>query len=152
MKELVTTVDVDAPAAVLWDVLTDLDSYPEWNRHSRVTGSLAVGERLRVEPGPDAGRMPTFRPTVVELDEGREFAWLGHLFVRGLFDGEHRFVVDDLGDGRSRITQSERFSGLLAGLLLRFVGDDTASNFRAVNESARVRAESLAASATATAR
>lgn len=145
MNELITTVDVDAPAAVLWEVLTDLESYPEWNRHSRVTGTLAVGERLRVAPGPDAGRMPTFTPTVVEYDEGREFAWVGHLFVRGLFDGEHRFAVADLGDGRSRLTQSERFSGLLAGLLLRLVGDDTGSNFRAVNEAAKARAESLAA-------
>ncbi|WP_440989354.1 SRPBCC family protein [Haloarchaeobius baliensis] len=149
MNELVTTIDVDAPSDVLWDVLTDLDSYDEWNRHSRVTGSLAVGKRLRVAPGPDAGRMPTFRPTVVEVDEGREFAWLGHLFVRGLFDGEHRFAVEDLGDGRSRLTQSERFSGLLAGLVLRLVGDDTESNFQAVNESARVRAESLVATTTA---
>lgn len=149
MNHLVTSVDVDAPAPVLWDVLTDFDAYPEWNRHSRVSGTLAPGERLRVAPGPDAGRMPTFTPTVVEVDEGRAFAWLGHLYVRGLFDGEHSFAVEALEDGRSRLTQSERFSGVLAGPLLRFVGDDTESTFEAINEAARVRAEALATAAPA---
>ncbi|WP_439027024.1 SRPBCC family protein [Haloarchaeobius sp. DT45] len=148
MNPLVTTIDIDAPAATVWQVLTDFERYPEWNRHSLVSGTLAEGERLRVAPGPDAGRMPTFTPTVVEVDEGREFAWVGHLFVRGLFDGEHRFRVEDIGDGRSRLTQSESFSGVLAGLVLRFFGDQTRQNFEGVNTAVKTRAEALATAAT----
>ncbi|MCT9097386.1 SRPBCC domain-containing protein [Haloarchaeobius sp. HME9146] len=144
MNPLVTTIDIDAPAEVVWAVLTDFDSYPEWNRHSIVSGTLAEGETLRVAPGPDAGRMPTFTPTVVTVDEGHEFAWLGHLFVRGLFDGEHRFQVEDLGEGRTRLTQSESFSGVLAGLVLRVFGEQTRRNFEGVNAAVKARAESTA--------
>jgi hypothetical protein len=146
--ELNTHVDIDAPADLVWSVLTDFESYPEWNGYTRIEGEARVGERLRVSPGPEAGRLPTFRPRVLRADpETRELTWLGHLYVRGLFDGEHRFIVEDLGDGRSRLHQGESFSGLLVGPINRRFGDDTASNFRAVNEALKTRVESMAVTA-----
>lgn len=144
MKELVTSVDIDAPGETVWDVLVDFSAYPEWNPRARITGTAAEGERLVVAPGPDAEGMPTFRPTVLRAD-GSELRWLGHLYVRGLFDGEHVFAVEDLGDGRSRLTQSESFGGLLVGLLMRLYGADTESGFEAVNAALKERAESIAA-------
>jgi hypothetical protein len=144
MKELVTSVDIDAPGETVWDVLVDFSAYPEWNPRARITGTAAEGERLVVAPGHDAEGMPTFRPTVLRAD-GSELRWLGHLYVRGLFDGEHVFAVEDLGDGRSRLTQSESFGGLLVGLLMRLYGADTESGFEAVNAALKERAESIAA-------
>lgn len=140
MKDIVTTVDVDAPAETVWYVLVDFESYPEWNPRTRITGTAVEGERLRVAPGPEAGNVPTFRPRVLRAD-GSELRWLGHLYVRGLFDGDHRFVVEDLGDGRSRLIQSERFGGVLAGLLLRVYGAATRDGFEAVNAALKERAE-----------
>jgi hypothetical protein len=144
MKELVTSVDIDAPAETVWDVLVDFESYPEWNPRTRITGTAAEGERLVVAPGPAAEGMPTFRPTVLRAD-GTELRWLGHLYVRGLFDGEHVFAVEDLGDGRSRFTQSESFRGLLVRPLVRLYGEDTESGFHAVNAALKARSESIAA-------
>jgi hypothetical protein len=143
MHEITTSVDVEAPASTVWEVLTDFERYGEWNPRTRIEGEAAPGARLRVAPGPEAGRVPTFRPRVLAAD-GRELRWLGHLYARGLFDGEHRFLVEDLGDSRSRLTQSERFTGLLARPLLRLYGTDTERGFEAVNAALRDRAESLA--------
>jgi hypothetical protein len=143
MKEFVTSVEVDAPVETVWDVLVDFESYPEWNPRTRITGTPAEGERLVVAPGPDAEGMPTFRPRVLRAD-GAELRWLGHLYVRGLFDGEHRFVVEDLGDGRSRFVQSESFGGLLVGPLLRLYGEDTRAGFETVNAALKTRAEAIA--------
>lgn len=142
MNDIYTSVDIDAPAGTVWSVLTDFGAYPEWNPYTRIEGEPRVGERLRVSPGPEAGRAPTFRPRVLVADGG-ELRWLGHLLTPGLFDGEHSFVVEDLGEGRSRFTQSETFSGVLAGPVVRFVGERTESNFRGVNEALKERAESL---------
>ena len=144
MREITTAVDVDAPAETVWDVLTDFGSYPEWNPRTRIEGAPEAGSRLRVSPGPEAGRMPTFRPEVLRAD-GRELAWRGHLYVRGLFDGEHRFRIEAVDDDRSRLVQSERFTGLLAGPLLRRYGRDTEEGFEAVNAALKARAESIAA-------
>jgi hypothetical protein len=151
MKELVTAVDIDAPAETVWDVLVDFSAYPEWNPRTRITGTAAEGERLVVAPGPDAEGMPTFRPTVLRAD-GTELRWLGHLAVRGLFDGEHVFAVEDLGEDRSRLTQSESFGGLLVGPLMRLYGADTEAGFEAVNAALKERAESVAAEQSSDAR
>jgi hypothetical protein len=85
----------------------------------------------------------TFKPTVQAVEPGRELRWLGRLFVPGLFDGEHSLRVDPLGDGRSRFTQSERFSGLLVGL---FTGTlrKTDAGFEEMNQALRSRAEQAA--------
>jgi hypothetical protein len=144
MREITTTVDIDAPAETVWDVLADFGRYPEWNPRTRIEGVAESGARLRVSPAPDAPRMPTFRPAVRRAD-GRELRWLGHLYVRGLFDGDHRFRIEAVDDDRSRLVQSERFAGLLAGPILRRYGRDTEEGFAAVNAALKERAESIAA-------
>ncbi|WP_224336750.1 SRPBCC domain-containing protein [Haloprofundus halobius] len=143
MNDITTAIDIDAPPETVWRVLTEFEHYAEWNPYTVVSGSATEGSRLRVSPGPEAGRAPTFRPRVLRADPGRELRWLGHLYVRGLFDGEHRFVVEPRGDGRSRLVQSESFSGVLMGPILRRIGADTEANFRGVNEALKARAEAL---------
>ncbi|WP_255150408.1 SRPBCC domain-containing protein [Halorarius halobius] len=144
MHELETAIDIDAPADVVWAVLTDFDAYPEWNRYTRVDGEAVAGTTLEVAPGPDANRVPTFRPEILRADGG-ELRWLGHLIVPGLFDGEHRFVVEPLDGDRSRLVQSEQFRGLLVRPVLWYAGADTEATFEAVNRAVKARAEALAA-------
>jgi hypothetical protein len=139
--EIFTTIDIDASPETVWAVLTDFDAYGEWNPRMRITGAAETGERLVVAPGPDAAGMPTFRPRVLRADPPRELRWFGHLYVRGLFDGEHAFAIEALDDGRTRFTQSETFGGLLARPLLRLYGDDTEAGFAAVNAALKARAE-----------
>ncbi|WP_255196686.1 SRPBCC domain-containing protein [Halorarius litoreus] len=145
MHELHTSIDIDAPPEVVWRVLTDFASYPEWNDYTRIEGEAVEGTTLRVSPGPEAGRSPTFTPEVRRTVPNRELRWLGHLFVRGLFDGEHRFEIDPLDDGGTRFVQSEQFSGVLVRPILWLVGGDTEANFEGVNRALKARAESLAA-------
>jgi hypothetical protein len=111
-------IEIDAPPAAVWAVLADVDAYSDWNPFiRRLDGELRVGERLEVEIAPPGGRAMTLKPTVLVAEPGRELTWLGRLLVRGLVDGEHRFRIEDLPDGRSRLVQSERFSGILVGLV-----------------------------------
>jgi hypothetical protein len=63
--------------------------------------AAAPGERLVVAP--EAEGMPTFRSRVLAAGPAGQ-------------------QDDTLGESRSRLTQSEWFSGLLAGLLLRRYG------------------------------
>jgi hypothetical protein len=144
MNEIFTAIDIDAPPAVIWEALVDFEAYPEWNDRMRIRGRAVEGERLRVSPGPAAGRAPAFRPRVLRVIPETELRWLGHLYVRGLFDGEHVFTIEDLGEGRSRLNQHEEFSGLLAGFLLKRYGDATEENFEAVNAALKARAEATA--------
>jgi hypothetical protein len=142
MRELTSQVDIGAPAERVWDVLTDLGAYPEWNPFIRhASGELREGGRLEVVIQPPGRRATTFRPVVVKFERGRELRWLGRLLFRGLFDGEHIHRLEPVGEGRTRYVQSERLSGVLVGVLGRQL-DDTQRGFEAMNEALKARAES----------
>ncbi|HET8822981.1 MAG TPA: SRPBCC domain-containing protein [Thermoleophilaceae bacterium] len=143
-RSISRSVEIDAPPGRVWHELTDTASFPDWNPFvRRLEGELREGERIEVEIEPPDGRAMTFKPTVTAVTPNRELRWLGHLLVRGLFDGEHRFEIEDLGDGRSRLTQSERFTGLLVrafgGTLAK-----TERGFDAMNRALKERVEAPA--------
>lgn len=142
MDEIVTEIEIDAPPTAVWHVLTDFKSYPEWNPVIEIDGEPIEGERLEVAMAYENMRPMTFRPTVLIVDEPTEFRWKGRLFVPGLYDGEHRFVLTTLDDGqRTRLTHAETFRGPLVGFINRRIGDDVESGFNQVNEALKQQVE-----------
>jgi hypothetical protein len=141
MKTIHTEIGIERPAAAVWAILADIDSWPEWNPFAKARGRLAVGERLEVEIRPPGQRPMTFRPTVVKLDPGVELRWLGHLGVPGIFDGTHGFRIEPAGAQSCRFAQFEAFKGVLAGPLLWLAGDATRRGFEAMNAALKARAE-----------
>lgn len=140
-------IEIDAPPAAVWAVLADVDSYPDWNPFiRRLHGDLREGERLEVQIAPPGGRAMSITPTVLTADPGRELRWLGHFLVPGLVDGEHGFRIEELSSGRSRLVQSERFSGVLVGLVRKTLRR-AESGFAQMNVAVKARAEAGAAEA-----
>jgi hypothetical protein len=134
MRSISTTTDLDVPPDVAWAALADFADHAAWNPFMvRLEGEPRVGSRLLVELAPPGGRPMTFRPVVTAVEPGRRLQWLGHLGVRGLFDGRHDFLLDPLPEGRSRLTHSETFSGLLVPLVWRSMRDRTTAGFEAFN-------------------
>jgi hypothetical protein len=142
MKEIRTEIEIVAPAERVWAVVTDFDRYGEWNSFiTRAVGRLVPGEKLAVTIHPPGGRAVTFRPTVTAVEPGRRVVWLGHLGIRGVFDGEHIQEVEPISPGRTRYVQREN----LSGVLVPFVGGilrKTEAGFRRMNEQLKGRAES----------
>jgi hypothetical protein len=144
--ELRHEIEIDAPADAVWQVVSDTDRYSEWNPFiRRLRGDLREGATLEVEIAPPGGRSMTFEPTVLAATPERELRWLGRVLVPGLFDGEHRFQLEPLPGGRTRFTQSERFSGLLVRLLGRALAR-TGVGFEQMNEALKAEVEARQAS------
>jgi hypothetical protein len=143
-SDLVTTVDIDAPPAVVWAVLTDTAAYPEWNPFVReLSGDLVADGRLRVRIGPPGRRAVTLRPRIVRIEPEHELTWLGRLLLPRLFDGRHSFVLEARPDGGTRFTQSEHFRGVLVPLMGRLLRS-TGQGFEAMNQALRARSEAQA--------
>jgi hypothetical protein len=144
---LQTEIVIDAPAATVWSILTDFTANSDWNPFiRRISGQLATGARLEVELAPPGGRAITMRPTIREVQPGRVLRWLGHLGAPGLFDGEHSFEIEPLGEEQVRFIQSERFSGILASLVTSLIRSSTKQGFEAMNQALKERAEVAAKS------
>ena len=59
----------------------------------------------------------SFNPTVLRAEPNKELRWLGSLFIRDLFDGEHSFVIEQTAQDKVGFVHSEKFSGVLVSLL-----------------------------------
>ncbi len=140
--QLRTEIEINASAQRVWAVLSDFASYPQWNPFIRsATGDLQAGARLRITVQPSGGKPMRFSPVVLTLQEGRELRWRGRLLFPRVFDGEHRFVIEPLDEGKVRFEHSEDFSGLLVGLLRASLDRDTRRGFEEMNQALKARAE-----------
>jgi hypothetical protein len=136
MKELSTQIEFDGTPEEVWKIFTDLPAHTQWNPFiTKIDGELRPGAKLDVRLEPEGERGITMHPKVLAVEQGHEVRWLGHLLVPGVFDGEHRFLIEESGPGRVRFTQSERFGGILLPLFWKKLRDGgTAKGFRAMNE------------------
>ena len=142
MRVLSTEIEIDATPESIWRILADFDRFPEWNPFIReIEGEMKEGSRLRVRMEPPGGRGMTFRPVVRRIEINREFRWLGHLIVPGLFDGEHIFEILPAGAGKVRFVQHESVRGLLVPLLWKSLEESTKQGFREMNDALKARAE-----------
>ena len=145
MRELRREIEVEAPPGRVWAVVIDFAAYPDWNPFiRRISGELLEGARLEVRIEPPEARATTFRPTVRAVEANRELRWLGRLLVHGIFDGEHSLRIEPLDGGRSRFVQSERFSGVLVGLVKGTLAK-TEAGFEQMNTALKARVEQTSA-------
>jgi hypothetical protein len=151
--DLTTFVDIDATPERVWQVLTDLPAYAEWNPFvTQADGALVEGARLSVRVPPvNALVQAQLRPTVVEVVPLRRLRLRSQLIrpaVPGLFDVDLTMTITD-HDGGVRLWQQDRFGGLLAPQLIRSLNRHRGAAFHAMNEALKRRAEDMSAPGTA---
>jgi hypothetical protein len=114
MKHYAAHVVIDAPPEVVWAVLVDGPSYPEWDSGvTRVDGVIADGATITVHSEASPGR--SFPVRVAVAPPGR-MSWTGGMPL-GLFRGVRTFGLTPVPDGGTRFTMREEFSGPLLRLI-----------------------------------
>jgi hypothetical protein len=141
--ELHTEIEIRASVEAVWRVLADFSRYHEWNPFIfGIEGAPVAGETLAVHFARGGSNQVTFKPTVLYVEEASELRWLGRLVLPFLFDGEHRFAIEKIDEGRVRFIQHERFAGLLVPLMRRDLDTNTRKGFERMNRALKERVES----------
>ncbi|HYQ46608.1 MAG TPA: SRPBCC domain-containing protein [Polyangiaceae bacterium] len=139
--EIRSELEIAAPAAEVWGILTDFPRYQEWNPFiTEIESDGVVGGSLRLLLSLPEGRDYRLKSTLLRIEENFELRWRAHLLFPGLFDGEHFLRLIELDPRRTRFVQGENFSGVL----LRFSGrtlTQVARGFDYMNEALKRRAE-----------
>ncbi len=138
-KEIKTEIVIQATPEKIWKILTDFESYPQWNPFiTSITGNVEKGNKIVVSIKPPKGSGMTFKPTILTKTDNKELSWKGKLLFNGLFDGVHKFELIDNGNGTTTFVQSEKFSGIFVWL---FNPQKTKNGFNEMNQKLKELAE-----------
>ena len=137
-----TEIEIEASADAVWKELANTEAYADWNPFvRRISGNLEAGEYLQVTVGADGNSPMDFTPEVLVADENEELRWVGRLGFKGIFDGEHYFILQETDHGTTLFRHGENFSGLLGYPLIALIREDTHKGFLAMNDALKARAE-----------
>ena len=112
-----TTIDIAAPPARVWQVLSDVERWPDWTDTVRWVrrlddGPLRTGSTAKISQP----KIPTVDYVVTELEPGTSFTWVsGGTAARTT--ASH--VLEPLPGGGTRVTLSVRQEGVLGSLVGR---------------------------------
>jgi len=112
------TVEIAAPAERVWEVLTDVERWPEWTETVTSVkrldeGPLRRGSRARI----NQPKIPETEYVVTQLDPGRSFTWVA---TGPGVTTTARHDVDELPSDRSRVTLAVEQGGWLGSVMGRF--------------------------------
>jgi uncharacterized protein YndB with AHSA1/START domain len=116
---------IEAPAATVWALLTNADSYADWNKAVlSIAGAIRPGNTIELVSIADPKR--TFKLTVKEMLEPSHMVWIAGMPL-GLFTGRRTYTIADTAHSTSEFTMVEEFAGPLAALITKAIPDLSAS-------------------------
>lgn len=133
MKKIETKIVISAPIDLVWNKLIDFENHPNWNPFIKhISGNLSKNSKLQVHISPNGDKLFKFNPIVISYDPPFEFKWLGKFFIKGLFDGEHYFILNKINEKETLMTHGENFSGILVYLSGNII-NETKNGFEKMN-------------------
>lgn len=139
------TITIDATAGRVWQIVTDLAAYPQWNPYLReALGTIAAGTRLRLLVNAPGGVF-ALAPRITKVNWGRAFSWLDRTGLPGLLDSHHEVSIEEVSDRQVRLVQESRVEGMLVPLLRRRLQASLDGGLGQMNRAVKRRAEDLEA-------
>ena len=145
MFKIDRTLEIDAPAEVVWAVLTDFSRYGEWNPFVpearcdlRPGGAIEMQVRLRDKP-------QFQREWVNSVGPGQTFSYSMKPVPLGALRSERIQTLEALADGRTRYTSQFEIAGWLQPLITGIFGEGMRKGFEGMALGLKQRAEAEAA-------
>ncbi|MGV7222128.1 MAG: SRPBCC family protein [Nitrospinales bacterium] len=114
MREIRTEIEIAAPLTKVWSILTDIDSWKEWNPIvTQASGVASLGSTLSVTMCDDDGKDgPKYSPTITILEEPKQFRWRAKMMAGFLMTNDKLLELEEISSG-TRLIHKELFSGIL---------------------------------------
>lgn len=141
MRENRDEIIIQATSEEVWDVLTNLNIYAEWNPFIYSTeGEIELGGKVRLSAKSGSIDM-NFNCLVVKVIPNRELQWKWHIVFPILFRGEHTFTIEPADDKSIRFINVEIFKGILLPLFTKMVATDGKDGMVAMDKALKDRVE-----------
>ena len=134
---------VAAPASVVWQVVSALEQWTEWNPlYVKAEGALRIGTQLSLTQQLRDRTPSIIQPTIVDWVPDAQILW--RLSQNGgLIQRLRYFEIDKLSDEGCIFSNGEDWSGLLAGYVPVELRKALRAGYDAMGEAVRDRAMAL---------
>jgi uncharacterized protein YndB with AHSA1/START domain len=143
-------VEIDAPASVVWQVLTDLDRYSEWNAFCPgIQSTLKLGDpvimRVKTQNSDQIGTAVEY---LVCIEPERLLSWEARPTAQSKDAARRDQYVEALGPERSSYVTTDVFLGPNADQLMKNIGAWAKAGFDEVARGLKKQAEAIYAQQT----
>ena len=138
-RVLQTSVEIEAKSEQVWQVLTDFDSWPDWNSTDPgFSGELKEGARVELTTAAPNGKTAQVKITLTSVEPNRQLSWESSVPL--LFKARHLYRIETHESGCTLYNEAS-----FGGLLLPFIGKQlpTEEMFNETNRRLKKRIESL---------
>lgn len=113
------SVKINAPLDSVWETISDLERYPEWNDHvveTHAPAQLIEGEKFMVKVRhPDSPRLKvTLNPHIASLISEQELTWTTKFWAQWLLTVTQTIRLTAVDDQCTEVTREMRFTGALS--------------------------------------
>lgn len=136
-------VGIQAPAAVVWEVLSDLESWAVWNPlYPKAAGVIRIGSVLDLTLTLPGQPPQDIKPTVMEWVPNEQLHWRLTM-LGGLVKTIRYFEIETLAEASCIVSNGEIIGGLMGPRLGRRLGRGIYRAFVEMNDALKTRAETL---------
>lgn len=143
MASIRAEIEIDAPAERIFEILTDLDAYPEWNPFTpQVESTLRPGDPVHLHVRLRSKRL-SHRVEYVSVNERpSRLCWGATFGARALLTAERCQTLTPIDQRRTRYVTADEIRGWLTPIVMRAFGHAMQRGFDAVAIALKQRAES----------
>lgn len=136
------SIEIDAPAERIFDILADLGAYPEWNPFTvRAESTLRLGDPIHLYVRLRGGHLSHRVEYVSKNERPTGLCWGTTIGAGFLLTAERCQTLVPLDERRTRYVNEDVLTGWLAPLVMRVYGPAMQRGFEAVASALKKRAE-----------
>lgn len=137
------TLEIDAPAAVVWEVVSDLARYPEWNPfciecHSTLQPGDPIDMTVKLMAKPQQQR-----EWMLEFVDGKRFAYRMTPLRLCALSSYRAHDVNPVAAARCRYHSYFHLKGWFSGVVTTLLGRRLVKGFEGMNAAVKQRSETL---------
>jgi len=137
------SVEIAAPASVVWEVITDLGAYPQWNPFCvECRSTLKPGEAIDMKVKL-FGKPQSQREWIKENVAGKRLVYSMKPVPLGALSSRRAHELKSIGNERTRYRSHFQLQGWLMPVVRGLMGARLETGFAGMTDGIRLRAEGL---------
>lgn len=135
-------ITINAPAEKVWDILVDLEKYPEWNPFTyKVEGKVALGEPVTLYVQMKENDQRVQKEEVCVVNKPNHLAWKMSMISPFILAAQRDQLIEKIDEQSCTYESIDAFQGLLTPVVMASFKQHIEAGFNALAKALKERAE-----------